>query len=139
MSGGYISCGEFIGGDKTGTAFFEMLEDIVDVITPAEKPAFKAELVLPLQEQLADQEDDEDEAEEPVIALSRPMMNALVPPMKRYLQRTLERLKNPAPETWRNIGQGETGEGWRLICAQDLLKAYEACIKSGEDVIVQFD
>jgi hypothetical protein len=135
MSGGYFSCGNWMGDDKTGSAFFEVLDNLEDVVTSEERPLWDAEFAAPLRAQL----DELDEDEPPFMELSRQMMDVLVPPARRYFQLLNERLGHPDPDTWPEIGERKTGAGWELMCLEDLFRAYDACCKSNESVTVHFD
>jgi hypothetical protein len=82
---------------------------------------------------------DDQEDDVPSFTFTPPMMNALFPRVTEYLSREREKLGDPEPDTWHEIGQPWTGEGWRLICAQEVLNAHEACMRTGHDVFLHFD
>jgi hypothetical protein len=135
MSGGYLSCGDWSGDDKSGSAFFEMVQDIEDSLNDAERDEWEERFAAPLRQQMDGQPEDD----VPSFTLSREMMEVLGPKVAPYFDRLRERLGNPPPDSWHEIGERRTGEGWRLICAQDVLKAYQASKATADDVFLHFD
>ena len=130
MSGGYFSCGDWQGGDKSATAFFEVIDRLASVLTVQEGPAWDADFVAPLRAQL----NDADEDDPPYVKLSRLMLDVLIPPARRYYDQLREQLGNPPRDSWR-----ETDEGWELMCLADLFCAYDASMDYGKPVSVHFD
>ena len=130
MSGGYISCGSWLGEDKSGSGFFEVLEGIEDIISEHEYSNWEESFSNPLREQLEDMDEDE----LPYMKINKAMLDVLIPLAKRYNTQLLNELGNPEAENWH-----ETEEGWQLMCLADLFEAYKACSKSNKDVTVHFD
>jgi hypothetical protein len=135
MSGGYLSCGAWSGDDKSGSAFFDMVRDIEDSLTDAERDEWEEHFAAPLQQQMDQQPEDD----VPSFTLSPRMMDVLGPKVAPYFDRLRERLGNPPPDSWHQIGEWRSGDGWRLLCAQDVLEAYEISRRSSEDVFLHFD
>ena len=136
MSGGYFSCGSWIGDDKTASAFFEVLENIEeDIITVDERADWDSDFSNPLRAQLAELDEDEP----PFMELSRSMLDVLLPPARRYFEVLSQRLGHPDRDSWPDIGEWKIGEGWELMCLHDLFQAYNACCESEESVTVHFD
>ena len=135
MSGGYLSCGNWMGDDKAGTAFFQVLDSLEEMLTVDERPQWDEGFATHLRQQL----DELDEDEPPFMQLSRSMLDVLVPVARRYFDVLSERLGNPSPDTWSEMGEWKTGEGWQLMCLQDLFQAYDACCRSGRPVVIHFD
>jgi hypothetical protein len=136
MSGGYFSCGDWMGGDKTGSAFFDVLDRIEqEVISPDEQSAWDTGFAEPLRAQLAQQDEDEP----PYLQLSRSMLDLLIPPARRCFETLNEQLGRPDPDSWHDLGESRSGEGWQLICLDDLFRAYQACCESGASVVLHFD
>ncbi|PQO31339.1 hypothetical protein C5Y96_13435 [Blastopirellula marina] len=130
MSGGYYSCGEWMGEDKTGTAFLEIvaiLED--DYVSEEEMSQWDAEFADPLREQLEAIEDDA-----PYMELSSGMMNVLVPIARRYFEKLESENEGLSEETFH-----ESEEGWQWICLKELWNAFDAQKNSGELVVVHYD
>ena len=136
MSGGYFSCGSWMGGDKTGSAFFEVLADVEEVvITPDERAVWDADFSNPIRAQL----NELDEGEPRFMRLSRRMLDVMVPPARRYFEILIERHGHPDPDTWDQIGEWKTGDGWKLMCLEELFHAYEANRRLDKHVLVHFD
>ena len=135
MAGGYISCGDFLGSDKTGTAIFEMLNDVEEQVTPQERKKWASVFAKPLQKQL----ESLDEDDLPYMELSKKMMDVLVGPLRRYYDALNAQLNHPSFDEAAEIGEWRSGEGWRLLCAHDLLEAYDVCCRTKRPVVVHFD
>jgi hypothetical protein len=135
MSGGYISCGQFMGEDKSGNAFFGLLEDHEEVVSEEERQRWEEAFAEPLRWQM----DAQDEDEAPLFRIDKTMMETVVTPLTRYYERQTERLGNPDPMDAPNLDDGRDGEGWKYYCAYGLLRAWQECQKTGKDVVVHFD
>lgn len=123
-----------MGEDKSGTAFFEMLQEIESTLSESQRAEWDREFAEPMNQQMTLSEDDV-----PSCSLTLGMLAALAPKVRQYRADALERLGHPDPDTWHELGEWKTGEGWRLMCADDLLKAYEVAQSTGKDVFLHFD
>ncbi len=132
MSGGYLSCGEWMGEDKTGTAFLEVaavLEE--DVVTEEESSQWDQHFADPLRAQLEELDEDDN----PYMELSPEMMEVLVPVARRYFSTLESDNSGLSEENFHE--QGETG--WHWICLKELFRAYEAQKVNGEKVVIHYD
>jgi len=134
MGGGYISCGDFEGEDKSASAFFGVLA----AIRPALE-SLNAAHVNSFVQQVAKVETGH--ADPPVVI--PPRVAAVVLPRLSVLRDELvARLGtsdryaalDAAPE-------GKWGEGpaWELHCIEDLIPAWEHAIEEQQDIVIDFD
>lgn len=135
MGGGYISCGNFMGEDKSGSAFFPLLNDLEEVVGAEERDLWEREFAQPLRRQM----EARDEDEPGFFRITKTMMEPLAAPLDRYYRRQMERLGNPDPIEALQLDDERDGEGWRYYCACDLLRAWQECQRTGKDVVVHFD
>ncbi len=130
MSGGYLSCGQWMGEDKTGTAFLEIIAILEeDVVTDEEMDRWNSQFADPLRAQLEALEDDV-----PSMELSPEMMAILMPITSRYLEALESENEGLSEENFH-----ESEEGWQWICLQELKAAHETQKQSGEPVVVHYD
>lgn len=52
MSGGYISCGDFLGEDKSGSAIAGVFDELVAIMPDGERERFAGDVTKSLQDQL---------------------------------------------------------------------------------------
>ncbi|HEY2882828.1 MAG TPA: hypothetical protein VGJ15_10350 [Pirellulales bacterium] len=141
MSGGYISCGEFIGDDKSGSALEGVLNGIITTLPDGEKAAFRERVAAPVfiaMRRCGEQ-----------FEISPDAVSYLFDPLVRYHAYLSELLGNPepflAPELDRQRGLDLTaakygeGQGWQFYCTHDLLKACEISRQTGEPIVISFD
>lgn len=137
MAGFHLSCGEWMGTDKSASAISEVLTDVSKVVTPKERAAWRDDFMRPFNAQITS----DDPGDFPPIRMSKEMMEALIGPLRRYRKKLGERLGDPdpyeAPQLVEDSGNRDS-DGWRLLCAQELIAAYEACMESGEPVVLIF-
>ena len=141
MGGGYISCGGFMGDDKSGSALSGVLRDIPKILSQAEAVAFQTNVAAPLLEAI---QSGEQEFQVPPSTVS-----LLAGPLARYHAHLDEALGHPvpceAPELDRQRGMDMTdakwgdGLGWQFYCTHDLLRACEVSNKTGEPITLSFD
>jgi len=141
MGGGYISCGEFMGEDKSGSAISGVLRDMATMLSPAEGAAFQKHVAGPVLEAM---HRGEQEIEIPPAAAS-----LLLGPLARYHTHLDATLGHPhpydAPELDRKRGMDMTeakwgeGLGWQFYCTHDLLRACEVSQKTGAAIVLHFD
>src|SRR5687767_12921583 len=121
MGGGYISCGEFMGDDKSGSAFEGVLRGIPIVLTAEEGTAFSEQVAAPLLQALHEGGEQ--------FEISPEMVSHLLQPLTRYHAHLDETLGHPhpydAPELDRERGLDMTdakygdGPGWQFYCTHD--------------------
>ncbi len=134
MGGGYISCGEWLGDDKSGSAFLSLLDELEQTLLPEETSRWQEMVGEPLQEQLNDTPEDD----MPYLELDRAMMDCLIGPVRRYVAQERARgIRGDPPGTVEDGWQ--SGPEWRLYCAIDLLRAHDECSRTGDTVVIHFD
>ncbi len=138
MGGGYISCGDFLGDDKSGAPIGGILEDLVSNLADTQNSAIATELL----EQL-DSETDH-------ILIEPGHASKLLPDFK-HLQTYYKTLFPDLDNWWlifeREVQQGmdnvagKWGEsiGWKIYCLADLIPACEISISTNEPVVISFD
>ncbi len=141
MGGGYISCGQFCGDDKSGSAISGVFEAIPELIPEDARSEFISSVLDPLADSL-EENGDYFLIEPEIAALLLPPVDAL------YMQYGNE-LGNPepfdAPEIDEDRGLDTTeakwgkGIGWRYYCLHDLRIALRKSIESKESVVINFD
>jgi hypothetical protein len=141
MGGGYISCGKFLGDDKSGSALQGVLRAIVLRLPPECVADFDKDVASPLLSSL-----DQGMAE---FEISPRMVARLVGPLTDYHAYLDEILGHPdpeeAPELDRMQGLDMTkakygaGLGWQFTCTYDLLRACEVSKKEGLPILINFD
>jgi hypothetical protein len=118
MSGGYVSCGKWLGDDKSCTEFLPLLEALEDLVTAAERKAWEKNVAGPIRGSLeALSEDDL-----PYFRLA-PAAAAL---LAGVAARFLERSKRKKDESLRR-------------CAEDLVRAAAKSKATGKKVVIHYD
>jgi hypothetical protein len=140
MGGGYISCGNFLGDDKSGSAFVGVLRGIPTVLSAAEAAAFRVSLAEPLMAMLEDSQE---------LEITPQRAAELFEPLRKFHEHLRAALGDPepchAPELDRKLGVNMTnakygeGTGWQFYCTHDLLHACELSQKSKEPIGISFD
>ena len=141
MGGGYISCGEFMGEDKSGSAFEGVLRGIPTLLSAKEAARFSDQVATPLLQALHEGGEQ--------FEISPEMVSHLFQPLTRYHAYLDETLGHPhpydAPELDRKRGLDMTeakygaGLGWQFYCTHDLLRACEVSQQKGEPIVFGFD
>ncbi len=134
MGGIYISCGEYFGEDKSGSAIEGVLAALLEQLAPADRAPFQAALA-PLFE---------GDIDEMGVELGAEAVAALEGPLRTYYEALGAKLGHPepweAPDLDAQGAQGVqgavdakwgAGDGWRYYCAHDLLQACEVHRESG--------
>jgi hypothetical protein len=141
MGGGYISCGDFMGGDKSGSALEGVLNGILKALPDSEKYSFKTRVVEPLLTACRRCEEEFEMPNEIVLALLDPLrayhayLGNLLGHPEPYLAPDLDR-KSGLNATEAKYGKGP---GWQYYCADDLIKACDKSLQTGESVMLAFD
>jgi hypothetical protein len=130
MAGGNISCGSFQGEDKSGSAFEGVLNDITHL---------DGSLIEDIRSGL-------EEAE--YVLISEQQAELLLPMLLKYRDQLISQIGH---ENWGREVQteeeagmdpvaGKWGEsrGWRLYCANNLIKACQASADENESICVVF-
>jgi hypothetical protein len=138
MGGGYISCGNFSGDDKSGSPITGILEDLTSNLADTQNSAMATKLL----EQL-DSETDH-------ILIEPDQATKLLPDFK-CLQ-THYKSHYPDLDDWWLIFERETQQGldniagkwgesigWKIYCLADLIPACEISISTGEPITISFD
>lgn len=141
MAGGYISCGEFSGDDKSGSAISGVFEALPECLPENERDAFIEKVLAPLAEYLEENEDH--------ILIESDTASMLLEPVETLYSQYAGELGHPepfnAPQIDEDRGLNGTdakwgkGIGWRYYCLHDLRLAFRKSIESGEPVVVSFD
>ena len=141
MGGGYISCGEFMGEDKSGSAFEGVLRGILTMLPPKEAVTFTMHVATPLLQALQEGQEQ--------FEIPPDMVGHLFEPLKRYHAHLDHMLGHPhpheAPELDRQRGldmieaKYGSGPGWQFYCTHDLVRACEVSRRTGEPIIFAFD
>lgn len=135
MSGGYVSCGRWMGEDKSCSGFMPLLDLLETLVRDDERAYWEAELATPLRSQF----DSTPEDDMPYVTLTPPMMECLAKFVRRYVEIELAKGVAPEPDTSDDGSGWRAGPGWRLYCAVDLVRAQEESAASGHDVIIHYD
>jgi hypothetical protein len=141
MAGGQIFCGEFVGEDKSGSAFSGVLEALPECVAADARDEFIASVINPLTEYLEENEDH--------VEFGPDIASRLVAPVDRLFERYGEELGHPEPFDAPQIDEvggldqmdakwGQ-GIGWRYYCLSDLRAALRESIGSGEPIFIHFD
>jgi hypothetical protein len=141
MAGGYISCGSFMGADKSGSAFEGLLEAIAQSLPTEESRQFRDTVIRPVL--------DPGYSEEQTLIVPADVALLLRGPLRSYYDHLGEQLGYPlpleAPDLDRKAGLDPVeakwgkGLGWQHYCAHDLLQACLESRRSGEPVVLSFD
>jgi hypothetical protein len=126
MAGGYISCGSFMGGDKSGSAFQGLLEAIECFRPVVEAEQFRAAVIGPVLEQ--------GYSEDQTLSVPADVVPHSADPLRRYYDHQGRQMGHPLPHDAPDLDKvarldpvaakwGE-GPGWQYYCAHDLLKAW---------------
>lgn len=137
MSGGYISCGEFNGEDKSGSAYSGVLADLQTLGSGR-----YAQLVEPLARDLANCEES--------VEIPQHVAASLLPVLREYrgvLEVELGDIRDPfeAIDHDEELGLDSSdakwgqGTGWKYYCVLDLERALVRSISTGECVYIEFD
>lgn len=136
MSGGYYLCGRWQGEDKSASTFFQVLQGIEKhVLSAQDEDPWESDVAALLKNQLTEFDD----GEPPSLELDDQIMKALIPFSLKYAEVLLERHDHPDRSTWHEIGDWKSGDGWQLLCIEDLVRAHEISTKCGKPVTVEFD
>ena len=130
MAGGNIHCGPFEAGDKSGSAFECVLNDLrTQIVEIAEDISLQLE-------------------ENDYVLLSPVQAGKLVDPLKKYIDHLVAEIGH---ENWSQEIENEEkagldpvegkwgkSRGWRLYCAKDLLGACQTSLIENEPVCIAF-
>jgi hypothetical protein len=140
MSGGYISCGDFRGEDKSGSAITGVFEALPEYISPENRYAFINEVLEPLQNSIENGDH---------MLIYSPDAKRLLPLVELLYEEYKTELG--APEPWnapqvdedRGIDPIDAkwgkGIGWRYYCLHDLRSALRLCVETDDPVCISFD
>lgn len=139
MGGGYISCGEFTGSDKSGSAIAGVWSVIENVYAEAALKHRLAEWDAEAQQAFRDGATEAD--------MPPDVAAAIIKPLESYVRDLGEKLGHPEPSEAPQLdahldptdAKWGAGNGWRYYCAVDLLAACKVSAETGQDVIISFD
>lgn len=141
MGGGHISCGDFTGEDKSGSAIFGVLDELPLCVSEQERITFVSEVIEPLHRQL-------DETGE-YFLIERDAAIRMQPAVESLFVRFKEQYGDAT--VWDAIEQDDKstldltdvkwgkGAGWQYYCVTDLRIAIKQCIETDVPVCVTFD
>ena len=141
MSGGYIECGSFMGGDKSGSAISGVLDALPACVVPLERSTFSAEVADPIKESLSNSSE--------LIQIQSSSAKRLISPLEIFVARVGQELGFPEP--WEALekdlhsgldpieAKWGKGKGWQYLSATDLLEACRVSVATGEPVCLTFD
>lgn len=141
MSGGYISCGKFMGEDKSGSAISGVFTTLPECLPEEERESFILDVLDPLAEMLEETEDH--------FLIESDLAPRMLPPVEMLYARYGEELGYPEPcdapqlDEKRGVNSldakwGE-GIGWQCYCLHDLKIALQTSIETGDPVSISFD
>lgn len=140
MGGGYISCGKFLGEDKSGSAIAGVLRGIPTVLPEAEGAIFRSAIGDPLLAAVGRSQP---------LEIPPKLAAQLIEPLRIYHEHLRVVLGDPdpgdAPELDRERGLRMTdakygqGLGWQFYCTHDLLRACQLSQENNEPVSIAFD
>lgn len=141
MAGGYIQCNGFMGGDKSGSAIFGLIDALPEFLPAADRLSFRNTVIAPLREAL-------DGCQEHIL-IEPDLAESLIPALENFNARIGQELGFPepwdAPAKDEEAGLEPTeakwgkGKGWQYYCAHDLLQACRVSVESREPICVSFD
>jgi hypothetical protein len=148
MAGGYISCGEFVGDDKSGSAILGVVDDIRHL------PGWDAE--SPMADVIdgiyafVSGESVPPQAWSEAIEITPKEILDLVPYLEQCRTNLIDTLGTSDPvkaiareQESSNLDPSALkwgkGAGWRLYCVIDLLRAAEHASRTAESVFIEFD
>jgi hypothetical protein len=142
MSGGYISCGNFLGSDKSGSAIYGVLDALPALLAPDERERFQDSIITPIRLAI-------ENAQEQEILIDPNVASHIAPVAEKLYTRLGEALGHPLPHEAPPIdaqsgldpveAKWGKGKGWQYYCLHDLLKACRVSIESGEPICLSFD
>ena len=135
MSGGYVSCGRWMGEDKSCSGFMPLLDELEKLVRDDERANWEAQLAAPLRSQFETTPEDD----MPYLTLTPPMMECLATFVRRYVEIEVAKGVAPEPDDSDDGSGWRAGPGWRLYCAVDLLRAQQECAVTGRTVVIHYD
>jgi hypothetical protein len=141
MSGGYISCGDFDGEDKSGSYATDVLEDLPGILPAESREAFREEFIRPLLKEYEENGD--------YFVIEPEVCENLLPVIKELYRNYREKFGSLSVDDVIDADD-ETGiypplsipgefSGRKYYALIDLLKAAEISIESKEPISISFD
>jgi hypothetical protein len=141
MAGGYISCGDFSGEDKSGSAISGVFEALPECLAESERQTFTETVLDPLAEYLEEHEDH--------FLIQPDVASMLLGPVGTLYAQYGNELGHPEPfdapqidkQRGMNASDAKWGQGigWRYYCLHDLQLALRKSVASGLPVLIHFD
>lgn len=134
MGGGYISCGDFEGDDKSASAFFGVFAAIrsdLEALNDAQVQSFVYQVGRV-----------ETGHDDPPIAIAPHLASVLLPRLVIFRDQLVERLGTRDRYAALEANpEGKWGEGlaWQFNCVEDLIPACEHAVENQENVVIDFD
>lgn len=148
MGGGYISCGDFEGDDKSASALMGVVEDLQGLLRWESESAL-LDLLAGMHAFVSGEAVPPDDWEE-AIEIEADQMTALLPYLEKYRNQLVEKAGTSDLDAAMEADQASTGldpselkwgkgTGWRLYCVTDLLRAAEHSIAGRQSIFISFD
>lgn len=141
MSGGYISCGDFDGEEKSGAYVVDVLEDLPGILPAESQEAFRDEFIRPLLEEYEENGD--------WFVIDPDVCENLFPVIKELCKQYREKYGNLSADEVIDADD-ETGiypplsvpgefSGRKYLALIDLERAAEISVESKEPISISFD
>jgi hypothetical protein len=148
VGGGYISCGDFEGDDKSGSALLGVVEDLQTLLR-RESDSALGDLLAGMHAFVSGEAAPPDDWEDK-IEITADQMAALLPYLKKCRDHLVENSGTSDPGKAMEAEQAASGSnsselkwgkgtGWRLYCVTDLLGAAEHAMANQQSVFISFD
>ena len=145
MGGGYISCGDWMGNDKSGSASTAVFEQLERFMSGPDLEAFNLFMNSPVDPT----EMEAGHFDETLIVIPQTIAVTLIEPLERYRDELSTKLGHPLPVAAPSLDQKAgidptkakygAGDGWRLYCVADLIEACQRSRKTNAPVEISWD
>lgn len=145
MAGGYITCGDFEGDDKSGSALLGVIADLQALLRWESEPELNA--LLSKMHSFVSGEGEQPAEWDEGIELSAIEIKSLAPYLKKCRELLISQVgpddsdlnKAMDEESKTSDAKWGGGAGWRLYCCNDLLTAAMHSTATQESVHITFD
>ena len=132
MAGLHFYCGKWLGEDKSADPLFDVIDDVRELVSPAEQELWDHEFVPALESQQQNEE----------IEFSSAMLNAIVDPVRRYQAILVSRLGlsglDASIEELGDFPRTISEDEKKFLCVVDLLRGHEVVTRTGKPLVVHF-
>jgi hypothetical protein len=132
VAGLHFSCGEWLGGDKTASPFFDVVKALRRFVPRKDRARWRESFLAPLNAPTASGR----------LELSPAMLEVLAGPLKCYRDELVTRLGLSGPgATIEELGAfprviSDEEEVW--LCVSDLLAGSEVSRRTGQPIVITF-